>query len=50
MEFIDPFMSKSEQMEINNRARTALLRQIGQKYDLKIFTGDADSQKVTLLP
>lgn len=49
MKFADPFMSTSEQMEINNRARTALLRQIGQKYDLKIFTGDSDSQKVTLL-
>ncbi len=47
--FTGPFMLTSEQMEINNKARTALLRQIGQKYDLKIFFGDANSGKVNLL-
>lgn len=48
-EFTDPFMPRSEQLDINNKARTALLRQIGQKYGLKIFIGDAKSTKVSLL-
>lgn len=48
-EFTDPFMTRPEQMEINNKARTALLRQIGQKYDLKIFAGEATGIKVSLL-
>lgn len=48
-EFTDYSMSLSEQMEVNNKARTALLRQIGQKYDLRVFVGDAHSAKVDLL-
>lgn len=49
MNFINRNTPLHEQMEINNKARTALLRQIQQKYDLKIFFGDANSTKVSLL-
>jgi len=47
--FTSPDISIPEQLEINNRAGWALLRQIVQKYDLKIFSGDGNSTKVLLL-
>ncbi|MBI3103566.1 hypothetical protein HYZ05_01370 [Candidatus Daviesbacteria bacterium] len=49
IEFTIPYMSNSAQMETNNKARLALLRQAGKKYDLKIFVGEADSTRVSLL-
>lgn len=39
---------RSENIEINSKARWALLRQIAQKYKLRVFSGDAKSTKVSL--
>lgn len=47
-QFREPNMPVGEQLILNDKARNALLRSIAQKYHLKIFIGDAESDKITL--
>lgn len=49
IQFTNPNMPEEEQMEVNNRARGVLLRQIAEKYKLRIFSGDAKSTRAKLL-
>lgn len=47
-QFTNPSMPPAEQVVLNERERTQLLRQISTKYDLKIFSGDLNGGIVQL--
>lgn len=46
--FLTPYLTREETINMNARAITALIKQIAQKYDLKIFKGFANSSVVDL--